>query len=130
MFELMTDGTLESPNAVIVAVVWSMILSYYAVGVARNYRQARQSSAWRRPLTQVNAVVHLAIMFVITPLAQFLIGNFLCQVEAFAARDASIPSIGLWGGPPILLSWIVAAICVGVSVSRDRKQEPASGGEL
>src|SRR5262249_5713731 len=69
------------------------------------------------------ALVGIAVLYLATPLAQFLVGNLIYQL-LYLRGDRQLSSVGFWGGPPVIPSWLLPGMAGFLSTKRG----PKAGG--
>ena len=94
LLNLEVDGSLSNPHVLAAVAIWTVLLTVIAVAVVR--RVVRSGRAALR-------LAGLAVAFLITPLAQHIIGNV-----SYWVHDPRIASVGFWGGPPVWIAPTVA----------------------
>jgi hypothetical protein len=116
-FDLKTldvDGSLANPVVVATVLLWGVVLASATALAFRTWMRSVPVTTTDRPLRLLVGVV-LGVLYLATPVTQFLIGNMLYQL--LYRRDGEIlTSVGFWGGPPIIPSWCLGA-CGGAAAA-------------
>ena len=121
---LEVSGTLDNPAVLVAVIVWSAILSgitWLVVGWIQAPKPAGVA-IWRKR-RRVGYTL-LAFLFLSTVVTQLLLADFFYRLDP---GIGPLWSVGFWGGPPILPSW-VAAILIGFA-SFGRQKLRASRAE-
>ena len=123
MRTLEVDGSLQNPIVVLTVLTWSCVLALATAALVRSTMRRQRD---RRPWLLICEIT-IAVLYLATPIVQFLIGTLYYRMN-FAGTGVTLVSVGFWGGPPVLPSWVLGAL-VGLSVLlRSRRRAPVVRG--
>lgn len=112
------DGTFDNPFVVVTILLWAVLLSVVTFQlVAWALRPHREAEARPRVRLLVGGAA-VAVLFVATPVVQPIIGHLLYVLEYMRRGEESPASVGFWGGPSVLPSWLAAVLCGVLSARR------------
>jgi hypothetical protein len=121
---LEVDGSLQNPIVLRAVLLCGVLLGVVTAVVVRWCRRGGlQREHGRVPLLLV--VGALGFLYLATPIAQFIVGSALYQVQ-YAGSPRRLASVGFWGGPPVLPAWAMGAtggIIAAIITSRRRSSE-------
>ena len=97
-------GSLSNPYVAATFLIWGLLITGLTlVYLWFVFRPAGKNRLGK--MGMVIATVLLALSFLATPIAHQSIVTAL-----YAARDPSVLSVGIWGGPPSFLSWLAGSL--------------------
>ena len=99
------DGSLRNPLVVATVLAWSAVLSLHSFVGAWWCANTRESVGWG---SRITVLASLICLFVLTPRAQFLIGNLIYELAASGSPGPSLTSVGFFGGPSPVPAWVLA----------------------
>jgi hypothetical protein len=127
IINLDVDGSLSNPFVLAAVVIWTLVMSAMVALATRAWLSVhprmRHSSGLRVALAAA-----VLVLFVSTPVVQFLIANVIYRINTMLRGGPMIVSVGFYGGPPVWPAWVGAALAAGGILWSSRLSRPRTRG--